>query len=168
MEAFKSFGVEPILLLAQIVNFLVIVFLLKKFFYGPVVKMLADRRARIEESLKNADEIEKRLEETDLKVKKAFEEARANAQAIMQDAKSEAKRIVDAATEEGHKITESALTEARSQIELERLRVQKELQAETATIAGVLLKKVLSRTMSSKEKQELTKTSVAQITKQVS
>jgi len=168
MEAFKSFGVEPILLAAQIVNFLIIVFLLKKFFYAPIVKTLTDRRARIEESLKNADEIESRLAETDVKIAKALDETQASAQAIVQDAKAEAKRIIDAATQEGHKITESALTEARSQIELERLRMQKELQAETATIAGVLVKKVLGRTMSSKEKQELTKTSVAQITKQVS
>ncbi len=168
MGVIQSFGIQPVLLLAQIVNFLIIFFLLKKFFYAPIVKMLEDRRARIEESLKNADVIENRLEETDVKVAKALEEARANAQVVMQDAKAEARRIVDEATEEGHKITESAITEARSQIELERLKMQKELQGETATIAGVLLKKVLGRTMSSKEKQELTKTSISQITKQVS
>lgn len=168
MEVIQSFGIQPILLLAQIVNFLIIFFLLKKFFYGPIVKMLEDRKKRIEQSLQNADEIEKRLAETDVKIAKALEEARVNAQVIMQDAKAEAKRIVDTATEEGHKITESALTEARSQIELERLRMQKELQAETASIAGVLVKKVLGRTMNSKEKAEITKTSIAQITKQVS
>ena len=59
MQIFESFGIQPTLLLAQIVNFLIILFLLQKFFYKPIFKMFEDRKKRIEESLKSADLIER-------------------------------------------------------------------------------------------------------------
>ena len=64
MEILKNFGIQPTLLLAQIVNFTIILFVLKKFFYKPITKVLEERKRRIEESLKNADEIEAKLQKT--------------------------------------------------------------------------------------------------------
>jgi len=52
MEILKEFGIQPTLLLAQIVNFLIILFVLKKFFYKPIIKVLDARKKRIEVSLK--------------------------------------------------------------------------------------------------------------------
>jgi len=64
MEIFNQFGINPLLLLAQVVNFAVLLFILKRFLYKPILKVLEERKKRIEESLKNAEEIEKRLVET--------------------------------------------------------------------------------------------------------
>ena len=64
MEIIRNFGIQPVLLLAQIVNFLIILYLLQKFFYKPIVKLLEQRKKRIEESLKNADLIEEKLKKT--------------------------------------------------------------------------------------------------------
>jgi F-type H+-transporting ATPase subunit b len=43
MELLKNFGFEPVLFLAQVVNFLVIFLVMKKFLYAPLVKMLEER-----------------------------------------------------------------------------------------------------------------------------
>ena len=67
MEFLKEFGIQPTLLIAQIVNFLIILFILKKFFYKPIIKLLDDRKKKIEESLKNAELIEERLKQTEEK-----------------------------------------------------------------------------------------------------
>jgi len=64
MEVFKNFGIQPTLLFGQIVNFVIILFLLRKFFYGKIVDMLELRRNKIEESLKNAQLIEENLQKT--------------------------------------------------------------------------------------------------------
>jgi F-type H+-transporting ATPase subunit b len=61
MDILHEFGVQPILLLAQIVNFAILFFLLRKFLYGPLLKILEQRRNTIKESLKNAEKIEKQL-----------------------------------------------------------------------------------------------------------
>ncbi|MFI5205711.1 MAG: ATP synthase F0 subunit B, partial [Candidatus Paceibacterales bacterium] len=93
MQIAQQFGIEPILLLAQIVNFLIILFVLKKFFYKPIVKMLEERKTKIKESMVNADLIETRLKETEQKSAAILESARKNAQELMEDAKSQAQIV---------------------------------------------------------------------------
>ena len=56
MEIIKNFGVEPVLLVAQIINFLIILFILKKFLYKPVLDTLKKREDSIKEGLKQAEE----------------------------------------------------------------------------------------------------------------
>src|SRR3990172_435545 len=109
MEILNSFGIQPVLLLAQIVNFLIIIALLRKFFYAPITKALEDRKKKIEESLKNSDEIEARLQKTNEDTAKIVAEAQNNAQILITEAKNEAEKITEKATAEGRKITEEAL-----------------------------------------------------------
>src|SRR3990167_6065185 len=106
MDILKSFGIQPTLLLAQIVNFLIILFLLKKFFYKPIIKMLEDRKKRIEESLKNAQLIEEKLKKTEEKSALILQNAQKNAQDLLDSAKKETERITNEATVEGRKIIE--------------------------------------------------------------
>ncbi|MBI2593944.1 F0F1 ATP synthase subunit B, partial [Candidatus Daviesbacteria bacterium] len=68
----SDFGVQPVLLLAQIVNFLVLLWILNKLLYKPVLKVLEERKAKIEKGLKNAEEIEKRLAQTAEEEEKAI------------------------------------------------------------------------------------------------
>src|SRR5437870_10658982 len=56
MEILKNFGFEPILFIAQIVNFVIIYLILKKFLYKPVLKLLKDRKQTIAGGLKQAEE----------------------------------------------------------------------------------------------------------------
>ena len=64
MEILNNFGFEPILFFAQIVNFLIIYLVLKKFLYKPLLKVLNDRKHKIEEGLKSAEESNRLLKET--------------------------------------------------------------------------------------------------------
>src|SRR3989344_2738333 len=97
MDILTNFGIQPQLLLAQIVNFLIILFLLKKFFFGPIVKVLEDRKKRIEQSLQNADQISEKLQKTEESSKKILDETRESAKTIIAQAKQEAQRITDEA-----------------------------------------------------------------------
>ncbi len=89
MEILNQFGINPILLLAQVVNFLVLLFILKKFLYKPILKVLEERKKKIEESLKNAEEIEKRLLETEEEKDKVLLKASSEAQKLLDDTKKE-------------------------------------------------------------------------------
>ena len=61
MEFLKDFGVNPILLLAQIVNFTVLLILLKKFFYKPILKVLEERKHKIETSVTQTQKNQNKL-----------------------------------------------------------------------------------------------------------
>lgn len=167
MEIFKNFGIQPIFLLAQIVNFLIILFLLKKFFYGPIVKILEDRKKRIEESLKNADLIEERLQKTDEKSAQILEEAKSSAQAIIADAKSEAERIQEQINVEARKSIEDALKESKVQIEAQKIAMQKQLEKKTLSFVAEVAKRVLGRSLKTDERRQLTTKAITEISRKI-
>jgi len=168
MEIFKSFGIQPVLLLAQIVNFLIILFLLKKFFYKPIIKILEDRKKRIAESLQNAQTIEERLKKTEEKSAQILDETRKNAQDLIDETKKEAERISVQAQAENRKTIEQTIAQATKQIESQRLQMQKQLQKETLGLVVKVVKKVLARSLKPKERQDLTTKALSEITKKVS
>lgn len=167
MDIFESFGIQPTLLVAQIVNFLIILFLLKKFFLGPILKVLEDRRKRIEESLKNADLVEERLQKTEEKSTEVIAQAQKNAQELISQAKQEAERIGSEAQAEARKRAEEIIAAARVQIEAQRLQMQKQLEKETLDLVVEVAKKVLGRNLKPEEKKQITKSALSELTKQI-
>lgn len=167
MEIAKQFGIQPVLLLAQIVNFLIILFVLKKFFYKPIVKMLEDRKAKIAESLENAEIIEEKLAKTEERTAKILDDARTQAQVIITDTKSEAERIYEQATVDARKAGEELLVRAKDQIEKEKQDMKNEIEQETMVLVTGVVQKVLSRNLTAKEKNQMTAKSLAEITTKI-
>ncbi|MEK9156235.1 MAG: F0F1 ATP synthase subunit B [Patescibacteria group bacterium] len=131
MELLESLGINGKLILAQIINFIVLVYLLRRFLYGPIVKMLEDRREKIAAGLTNAEAAETKLAQAETEAKRindrAYTEARklnatAKAQAkeevdgIITKANGQARRIVAAAEKEAVTIKQKAMAEAREHI----------------------------------------------------
>lgn len=156
MEILQNFGIQPILLLAQIVNFLIILYLLKRFFYKPIQKVLADRQKRIEESLKNADLIEERLKKTQEKQAQILEGAAKSAQEILQKAQDAARQQSANSLNETKKSAEELLTRAKEEIQAQRVQMEKEVEKHTVTLVTEVVKKVLSKHLSSRQRQDLT------------
>lgn len=165
MDIFKQFGIEPILLLAQIVNFLIILFVLKKLFYKPLVKMLEERKAKIAESLKNAEAIEERLLQTEEKSTQIIKEAQEQSQQLIEDARQQSEKIVELANAEAKRTTEENIARALEQINAEKAQMKKELEAETLELVVAVSQKVLGRSLKSKEREDLTKSAVGEISK---
>jgi len=168
MEIIRNFGIQPVLLLAQIVNFLIILYLLSKFFYKPIVKLLEDRKRRIEESLKNADLIEEKLKKTQEQSAQILAETQKNSQSLITDAKRESERIISQANLEARKQLEEIVGASQIQIEAQRIQMQKQLEKDTLNLVVEVVKKVLSRTLKPKERQDLTTKAISEIEKQVS
>lgn len=167
MEILTNFGVQPTLLIGQVVNFLIILFLLKKFFYGKILDALEERKKKIEESLKNADTIELRLQETEEKSAKIIEESQSQAQKIITEAKTQAAEIVTQAAQDAQKTIQEATLAAQNQIEAQREKMKDELMEDTLTLVAQVTKKVLSRNLKAAEKQNITKKLIAEVAKEV-
>ena len=167
MEIFKSFGIQPIFLLAQIVNFLIILYLLKRFFYKPIIKILEDRKKKIEESLKNADLIEERLQKTDEKNAQILSEAQNSARILIADAKREAENINQQAHLEARKTIGAALVEAKVQIEAQKVSMKKQLEHETLNLVEAVVKRVLGRSLKINERRQLTDKALSDIGRKI-
>lgn len=168
MEILKNFGVQPTLLFGQIVNFLVILFLLRKFFFGKIVQALDERKKKIEESLENADLIEKRLAETEEKSAKIIENSQKQAQVLIDQAKVESQNIANQAVTDARATMEETIKSAQNQIQAQKEQMQKELQEETLTLISAVVEKVLGKNLKNTQKEALTKQAIGELSQKIS
>ncbi len=156
----SEFGVQPVLLAAQVVNFLILLFILKKFLYGPILKVLETRKSKIAESLKNAEEIENRLlkteEEKEKVIKKAIDESRK----IVEEAKQAASGIIEEAHHKAKNDIAGLILKSELQIKQEKEKMQLEIRQELADMVAAGLKVVAGKVLTEKDKKELVESSV--------
>lgn len=155
MEIIDQFGIQPILLAAQVVNFLILLYLLKRFLYKPVLRMLEQRKKVIEESLKNAAEIEDRLEKTTLLREKRLNEAASEAREIINEATKASGEIVALAHQKAAVEAEKFLENTRKSMVLEKEQLQQEIRSELASLVVLGLQKVTGKVISEKDQKQL-------------
>lgn len=163
MDFLTDFGVQPILLLAQVVNFLILLFILKRFLYGPILKVLETRKQKIAESLKNATEIEKRLEAITAERAEKLTAAGKDAEGILQEATKTAEKIVASAHEKAQKDIEKMIEKSESSMKLERAKMQQEMQVELVDLVVMALQKVTGQVVSEKDQKALVEKSIKNI-----
>jgi F-type H+-transporting ATPase subunit b len=114
--------IEPFTVIAQIVNFLILVFLLRRFLYGPIVKMMNERRERIEADLTAAERKRQEARAEIETYQRKNEELDAQREELLDQAKQ-------AADSERHRL----LTAAREEAETSRARWRQALEEEKET-----------------------------------
>ncbi len=134
-------------LVAQLINFTLLLIIFRLFLYKPVLKMLDERKQRIQEGLDASDEAKRRLSETEQDVAKELEKARQEGQAQIAQAQQISARIQEEARQQARTEAEQLLERARSEIQLERDGAIADLRREfadlTVTAAGRVIKEEL-------------------------
>lgn len=155
MELLNNLGINIKLLIAQVINFLVLLFVLYKFAYGPVLKMLDNRTKKIEKGLRDAEDAKNKLVEISEREKKILSEARNEARKIIKKSEDvalkNAKDIEISAKAQSEKILE----EAKVQIEQEKNKAVKEAKSEIAGLVVSATEKIIGEKMNSGKDKEL-------------
>lgn len=165
MEIVKNFGLNPVLLGAQIVNFLIVFFILKKFLYKPILGVLSKRQVTIKEGLKQAEEARIKLEKVVIEEKNILRQAQLQSKKIIEDAREESIGIGRKMNEEARKQTEKLLSDTREQIAKESIETEKRLALSTSKLAVTFLEKALQEFFSSKEQKEVVSQALKKIKK---
>lgn len=159
----EKLGINAVQLLAQAVNFGIILFILKKFLYKPVLSMLDKRKQTIEENIKLQADLGEKLtrlseKEKDLDKKDKLNAAKISGEARKDGEKSAAK-IVEKAKIEAKEIIEQARLMAVSQIEREK----KALDEKTEKRALLLANKILAELLPKEIKVKITEAQVKKL-----
>lgn len=163
MEILNQFGVNPILLFAQVVNFLVLLFILKRFLYKPILKVLSERRQKIEQSLRNAEEIKKKLLETQEESEKILAKTAAQTQKMMDDAKKELELFRDEMRQNAKREAEQIIRKGQESAQAQALRMQQEVMSKMAEIVAVGIEKVTGKVLNKKEQKDILEREVKNI-----
>lgn len=155
MEILTDFGVKPVLLIAQIVNFLLLLFILKRFLYKPLLKVLEERKQKITQSLKNADEIQKRLEQVDFDREKQLQKALKEAGLIVDEAKKTSNKIIAEAHLKAKRDIQKLALQSKVSLKLEKEKLYQEIRQELADLVTISLEKVTGKVLSEKDQRQM-------------
>lgn len=157
MELLQQFGINPLLLGAQIINFLIVLFILKKFLYKPILETLEKRKEAIKRGIAQSEEAAALLEKTQEKERKILRDAQTKAKTILDAAKKESEEIIENANDTARKNTEKMITQAKETIEDEIKKTELKLAAKTSKLAIEYLEKALSGFFTQREQEEILK-----------
>lgn len=155
MDFLKDFGVEPLLLLAQMVNFAILLFILKRFLYKPILKVLEERKNKIATSMKQSEQIQKKFEELDVKQQEILDNARNESAQIIDAAKSEAKTLANQIQIEASNQTQLSLKRAQETLALEKQKMISEAKREIVSVVTSATQKVIGKMMTKKDNDRL-------------
>lgn len=166
MEILKNFGIEWPLLVAQIINFLIIFYVLKRFLYRPIFGLLKKRADTIKEGLEKAEEGKKSLDNALIKEKKIIKEAQETAQKIIHDAREQAQTLSKETEEKAKKHADRMIEDAKVQIDLDVRKAEQQLNKKIAKLSVEFLKKSLPDLFTSQEQSAIVAKAVKQLEKQ--
>ena len=154
-DVFTSFGVQRELLLASLVNFAIVLIVLRLFAYKPLLKILEERKKRIAEGMANVEKIKQELAATQEQRAKALGEANVQAQRLIDEARKAADQVKDRTVAEARTAAEAELRRAQQQIVIERERMLTEARQEITALVINTTAKVAGKVLTAEDQRRL-------------
>ena len=146
---------DPGLYIWTILTFLVLVALLAKFAWRPLLEALETRQASIRKSLDDARAAKQELERLHAESAKILAEARAEAEAIISRTRSDAARFSDELKQKARAEAAGIVSSAEKQIELETSRALQQIRTEAVDISVAIAAKLLQKNVSKEDNERL-------------
>jgi F-type H+-transporting ATPase subunit b len=155
MDVLGKFHLELVPFLAQLVNFLVIAFILWRFLVRPLMATMKTRRETIAKGLADAEKARTALEEAGAERAKILQAASAEAYKLLENARQEAERLRAASMEKAGRDAERLIEEARDVIALERRAMERDVQGLSLHLSGRILEKAVKDLFTTEEKDRV-------------
>jgi len=155
-------GINLPVLIAQFVNFTILLVVLRMLAWGPITKMLDDRRERIRESLSAADAAKVQVADAERRVQEQVETGRREAQSLIAQAQEISNRIQADARTQAQADADATLARARNEIQLERDTAIADLRKEFADLTISAAEKVITTSLDKNAHKRLIDEALAQ------
>ena len=155
MELLENLGINGKMLLAQIVNFFILLYVLKRFAYGPILKMLEERSEKIEKGISDSEKAQKKLTEIEEKERKVLAKAKIEAQGIIAKSEEVAERNKKEILEDARIKAEKIMTDTESKIDEERGRMLGEVKKEVAELVMLATEKIVGEKANNEKDREI-------------
>jgi len=150
-----QFGVTWQLLISQIILFVVVALALKKFAYGPLLKVLEERRVKIAESLANAERIKTELANAQAKAQDILTQASAQGNKMIEEARQSAAKVLAQESQKAIATANDIIAKARQASEAELVRMKAELRKEVGRLVVATSAKVTGNILTAEQQTRL-------------
>ena len=151
----SALGFNIPVLVAQLINFFLLLVVLRIFLYRPILDVLDRRSQRIREGLEAAEQSKEQAAKAEQDVARQLEEARRQGQALIAQAQEASNRIQEESRNQARREGEALLERARNEIQLERDQAISELRREFADLTVAAAEKVIGQSLDSQAHRRL-------------
>ncbi len=142
------------LLFWMFVMFGIVLLILKKFAWKPILKALSDRETSIRDALLSADTAKKEMEKLKADNEVIMAEARAEREKIVQEAKQIREKLISEAKNEANEEAKKILKSARKDIENEKVTAISEVKNKVAELSIEIAEKILKEKLADTREQK--------------
>lgn len=154
---------DPGLAIWTIITFLVLLGLLTKFAWRPLLNALAARQETIKRALEDAQQAKHELEELNKQSAQILRTAHAEAESILSKSRDEADKFREEMKQKARDDSEAIIKEARRQIETETGKALRQVRAEVAELSVTIASKLIQRNFTAEDNKELIEETLRQI-----
>lgn len=136
------------------VTFLIVFFLMKKFAWGPILKMIQEREESIESALNSAQKAKEEMAELQNNNEKLLAEARLEKDKMLKEAREIKETMINDAKDAAQKEAQRIMAEARNSIQNEKMAAINELKNQVALMSVDIAEKIIRKDLSKDENQK--------------
>ena len=159
----ETFGFDLRIFLSQVVSFVIVALLLRKFAYKPILGVLEERRQRIAEGLLNADKIKAQLAEAEERHAEILSKANAQAQKMIDEARESAGHVAERKQQEAVAAAEQIVAKAREASAIEHEKIMTQLKRELGRLVVDTTAKVTGKVLNSDDQRRLQEEATRQL-----
>ncbi len=163
MELLSALGLDVKILIAQVVNFVLLGFILYKIGYKPILKFVQERTDKIEKGIQQAEQAQTALDSATAEQKRLIAEAKVDAQRVLDEAKAAAvvqgNQLVERSKAEAAKVIEKA----KQDIRLEHDKMLQDAKAELGEVVLLATERILKEKLTAPADKTLIERSLADL-----
>lgn len=154
---------DPGLFIWTILTFVVLLALLAKFGWRPLLSALESRQAAIQKSLDDAERAKQELSKLQQESTKIIEQARVDAESILSKTRSDAERLRDDLKTKAKEEADTIVRNAQQQIQLQTRQALQQIRHEVADMAVMIASKLIERNLVKEDNDRLITETLNQI-----
>jgi F-type H+-transporting ATPase subunit b len=159
----ETFGWNPWLFFSQVISFVIVAILLRRFAYKPILNVLEERRRRIEEGQLNAEKIKRQLDEAEKRYSEILAKANAEAQKMIDEARESSAHLAERKQQEAIAAAEQIIAKAREASAIEHERTMDSLKQELGRLVVDTTAKVTGKVLTPEDQQRLQEEAMSQL-----
>jgi len=151
----RTFGLTKQMFFSQVIAFIIVAWVLKRFAYQPVLQMLEERKRRIAEGLANAERIKLELARTEAARQEVLNQVNLQANKLIEEARAAAARVQEQETQKAIAAAEQIIAKAREAATQDHARMLAELKREVGRLVVETTAKVTGKILTAEDQQRL-------------
>lgn len=151
----EALGLDPSIVLLTLINFAILVLILKHFLWDKVKASIDERQNYIEEKISNADEAEEKARIYLVENKRILSTAKDEGNKIIESKKKDANKVYEEIVEDANKEAKAVMERARVEIELQKEKAEAELRNQVVNLAIDLSTKALQEKVEDSTQRDL-------------